>query len=258
MDPNAWYARLIAALLVALPCTPAVASGQTWETDSAWLASKGFQQRAPDALLHAGRDSIRAVRGRSIEEVLTDLPQIRLGQGSGSDRPFLMTDEAGQGTGCVLLVYLNGARVYGPGAGPATARAVERAVRLRDLDAIEVHSAETSPVGGEDSCGSALLWSRRMSRDVDVEFTGWLRGRSFRGGTDRPTGDVEITLEPGGHRQTTDSGGWFDFGAVPPGRYRITARTQDGAVWSGILVLKAFAISQVEIEVRGTEEIGSW
>jgi hypothetical protein len=55
--------------------------------------------------------------------------------------------------------------------------------------------------------------------------------------------------------QKTDSGGWFELGALVPGRYRITATTPTGETWSDEMFIRAFAIAMIEIEVeRGAHE----
>jgi len=154
--------------------------------------------------------------------------------------------------GCVLPVYLNGGLVQRGGAR-VQGLAVDRAVRVRSLTGLELHAAESSPAGDLQMCGSLLLWSFDLTRSVNEEFTGRLRGRALWTPGGQPAGGIDIALEPVGLRQTTDSGGWFELGALLPGRYRITATTPTGETWSDEIFIRAFAIATIEIEVERQE-----
>lgn len=243
---------LAAAVLVS--GRPTAASAQDFATDSAWLASKGFFHRAPGALLHADRDSIRRLDGNDVSDLLRAVAEIEIRQAASGERHARLHAEQTwraepADTGCMIAFYLNGGRMR-QATGDADARAVDRAVRVRSLDGLEVHGPATSPIGEADVCGSVLLWSRSLARRVDEEFTGRLRGRALWIPGDAPAGGIEIALDPGPHRQRTDSGGWFEFGGLAPGVYQLSATSPSGATWSEALIIRAFAITQVEIEVE--------
>lgn len=246
------------ALLAATTLAPATAAGQ--EAD--WLASTGFPQRAELALLHVDRDSLRALRRRDVSGLVERVTRIELRAGAGDDRHFALhaadawRDDPDD-TFCIMAVYLNGGRIHPADGRPATVRAVDRAINLRDVDGLEVHATETAPVG-DGTCGAILLWSRRARRDVDEPFEGQLRGRAMWVPDDAPAGGIEMALSPGGRHQATDSGGWFDFGGLTAGMYEITATAPDGASWTGRVLVRAFAISQIAIEVTRREEAGAW
>lgn len=249
-------------LATALLAATAGASAEAAAQEADWLASTGFPQRAEVALLHADRDSLRALRRRDVSGLVATVPRIELRAGIGDDRHFALhaTDvwrDDPEDTFCVLTVYLNGGRIYPADGRAATVRAVDRAIDLRDVDGLEVHATETAPVG-DGTCGAVLLWSRRARRDVDEPFEGQLRGRAMWLPDDAPAGGIEMTLIPGGRVQATDSGGWFDFGGLTAGIYEITATAPDGASWTDRVLVRAFAISQIAIEVTRREEADAW
>jgi hypothetical protein len=245
------HAALCGILLASAP-----AAGQ--EADSVWLASKGFFQRGEDAVLFLDKASIRALRRGNVSELLRDVPRVEIRQTVSGERLAVLHEDPewrqhpDDDAGCVLSVYLNGGLVRRGGAR-GTGLAVDRAVRVRSLTGLELHGAESTPAGDLQSCGSLLLWSFDLTRTVDEEFTGRLRGRAMWSPGGQPAGGIDIALEPAGLRQKTDSGGWFELGALIPGRYRITATTPTGETWSDEMLIRAFAISMIEIEVERRE-----
>jgi hypothetical protein len=245
----------VRAAACALLLASAPAAGQ--EADSIWLATKGFFQREADAVVYLDKAAIRALRRNKVSELLQDIPRLEIRQTPTGERvPVLHQDpdwrQNPDDAGCVMPVYLNGGLVQRGGAR-VQGLAVDRAVRLRSLTGLELHAAESSPVGDRQMCGSLLLWSYDLTRTVNEEFTGRLRGRAQWAPGGQPAGGIDVALEPGGLRQTTDSGGWFELGALVPGRYRLTATTPTGATWSDEIFIRAFAIATIEIEVERQE-----
>lgn len=245
--------RLTMAATLAL-LLPAGLSGQDFDPDSAWLAVRGFWQRAPDALLHADADSIRELGSRRLSGILDALDRIETRVLEGNRYLVLHSSDQWESdpedAPCVLAIYLNGGRLIESRGGTATMATADRTIDVRALQGIELYPAITSPVG-DGTCGAVLAWSRRMVSRVDEDFVGHFRGRAMRVPEGVPAGGIDIVLEPGGRSQKTSSAGWFDFGAVLPGRYTITASAGE-ASWTGDVVVRAFAISQIVIEVERT------
>ncbi len=248
------------AIALAIGGASAEAHAQGFDSDSAWLGSKGFYHRAAGAVVHADRRAIEERRERSVTALLESFDRIEVRPGAGGGRAFVLHDSAGwedrpDATGCTLAIYINGGRLRQPN-DMAAGRAVDRAVQVRSLDALEIHDKATSPTADPDACGAVLLWSYSLSRSVDHDFTGRLRGRAHYVPDNVPAGGIEVRLEPGGLVQRTDSGGWFEFGRLAAGLYQITATSPSGATWSERLLIRAFAISQIEIDVeRETGEV---
>lgn len=250
------HMRLIGALLVVL-LVPGAAMAQRFESDSAWLASKGFHGRGDYALVHLDGDAIRATRERMVSGVIASLPRLESRETALGMRFVLHETDAWRtmpaDTGCTMEVFLNGGRIiWGAERG---SQSIDRVVRARDLDGLEVHERALSPVEPGLACGSVLLWSALERRQVDEEFTGVLRARAILLPDETPVAGIHMLLEPGGLEQTTDSGGWASFGSVVPGRYQLEARVASGESWRGEVWVRAFAISQVAIEVERSDGV---
>lgn len=242
---------IVRAACLGLLLSPAAATGQG--QDSVWLATKGFWQRAPDALLHADARGIRDFDTRRLREVLEALPRVEVRELEG-DRYFVLHasedwTEPEASAPCVLTFWLNGGPVTSSRGRPADVSVAERTLDLRRLDGLEVYATEASPIGAEGTCGSVLGWSRRISTPALEDFVGHLRGRAMLMPDNRPAGGIEIRVEPGGHTQKTSSAGWFDFGAVLPGRYELTASAAGDSTTS-VIVVRAYAISQFVVEIQ--------
>lgn len=259
---------LLLAAALACACVslvdPGAAAAQSFANDSAWLASKGFWQRMPDALLHGDREAVRGWNVRRLTDIADVLPRIEV-RTVANERVLLLhatpewrDDRSDEG--CPITVYINGGRLHPTDGQTPSLRAIERVLSARDLAGVELYEGVLAPVGEGDLCATLLLWSRRVRGRLNEEFAGRLRGRATWLPDSVPAGGIAMTLNPGARRQDTDSGGWFDFGALPPGRYEITAEAPDGATWTGQLMVRAFAIAQIAIEVirREEEEEGAW
>jgi hypothetical protein len=120
----------------------------------------------------------------------------------------------------------------------------------RYVSAVEIFDAQESPVQAPGGCGAALFWVYRLDNDEDPEFTGSLQGRVMRVPANVPVEGVPVKIQPLGLERRTDRFGRFDFGFLPPARYRIDVVVPDWGPFSSEVMLRAFSRAEVTVEVQ--------
>ena len=224
------------------------------DADARWLAEKGFPLRTPGALLHQTGAEVRHRGLPSIARILEQVPRIevrRFASGAHEFRLHEADDWKRRGAGdswCTLDLYLNGSLARQGAGEPGLTPDRILDLRLPDLMAVEVFDAEDAPVAAGEGCGAALLWFRRMAAQ-DLDFEGRISGRILLPGG-APASDVVVTLSPGGAEFRTDERGRFDFGRLPPARYRIEATLPGWGTWTTAVPLRAGDDRDVTIRVE--------
>ncbi len=226
--------------------------------ESSWLAEKGFPLRTEEALLHLTGAEVRRRGLDAIARIVEELPRVEVRTFVTGAHELRLHDAAGWKLGdpdaswCTLDLYVNGnlARQGSGDPGLTPDRLLD--TRLRDLSGVEVFDAADAPVAPPGGCGVVLLWFYEMP-ELDVDFEGRLSGRITLAPDDAPANGVLVTLEPGGRELRTDLRGRFDFGRLPPARYRIEATLPGWGTWSTTVPVKAGDDQDVTIrvEVRG-------
>jgi hypothetical protein len=244
------------------PAAPAEAA-EAAETDAEarWLAQSGFPLRAEEALLHQSGEEVRSRGLNTIARILEQVAQVearRLLSGANELR-FHASDgwrrDATDDAVCVLGLYLNGNRVRAGAGDPDLSPDRVLDLRLRGLSAVEVFDAARAPVAADGGCGVALLWFHRM-QEHGVDFEGRLSGRVVVGADDAPAAGVLVTVEPGGHSFRTDERGRFDFGRMPPARYRLGATIPEWGSWASTVRLRAGDDQELTIRVETRRPAG--
>jgi hypothetical protein len=239
--------------------------------EGAWLSSKGFELRAGDALLHQSAGQINLALLTNLERILRQIPRVevvRRADGRNEYRLHAATDWATRADStppCLLEFFLNGSMVRGnvptsmiDYSDPRlTAQTDLRPLELdRWLEAslvtgIEVFDGENAPVLIPGGCGAALIWAYRLEDEQDPEFRGRLSGRVVRVPEGVPVVGVIVRLEPGGVELQTDAFGRFEYGRLPPARYRIEATVPAWGKWTTEVMLRSGSLADVRIEVEG-------
>jgi hypothetical protein len=165
---------------------------------------------------------------------------------------------------CPLELFLNGSLVranlpalmldaseFARGAG-AELRPLDldRWLRPQHLTAVEMFDGGETPVSVPGGCGAALLWVQRLEHPEDPDFTGALRGRVQRLPENAPLADVRVRLQPGGQEVRTDAFGRFDFGWIPPARYRVEVSVPEWGDWVTEVMLKAGGVADIAVQVE--------
>lgn len=215
-------------------------------SDSAWLASKGFYLRRAEALLHHDRAGLLRRRGQPFSRVVAEAPGVRARRTTDGLVRIRFAPEPGA-VECEPEIHVNGSRMEQRLA--AADLSLDQLIRVYDLDGIEVFDADHAPLGDGTGCAVILAWSFRAADRRDPEFTGVLRGQALRGDGAGAVGDIEVVLEPGGWRQRTGSDGRFDFGALPPANYRVTATAPGGEAWTAEVRVRAYSASEILITI---------
>ena len=223
------------------------------DEEAAWLRSVGFDLREDRALLHLTNREIIDLGHDSLTEVLSEISrlEVRSLAAGGSEIRLHASAEWSRfpnaDVGCELDFYLNGSLVR-QRLGDRSETSIHRWLAPRQVTAIEVFDGAEAPVGPPESCGAAVLWVVRLLHRDDPDFTGILRGRVS--GLDGILLDsVELHVQPGGHEARLDDQGRFDFGSLPPAIYVIDAILPDWGKWSTEVELRAYATSEVVIEI---------
>lgn len=241
-----------------LPAAPAAAPapGRTVPPDpeSRWLAAHGFELRRETALLQRDRREISALAADSLAQILRLAPHVEVRPLANGRTEFLLnraptTANPAEPEPCVLDFYLNGSLVQ-QRLGDISALHVDRFLDPHALSGIEVFDAATAPVGRLDDCGAILLWSFRLADSRDPVFTGSVSGRVTRLPGSQPLAGIRVTLEPGALVRVTDDAGRFDFGSLPPARYRVAATGPDLGIWSTLVRLRAGSTANITIELE--------
>jgi hypothetical protein len=257
----------VASLAAAGPGTGAdFATGK----ETAWLTSKGFPLRADFALLHQTQRDISGRGLESLERVFTQVSRLEArDQVTGRIEYRLHASDAWaadpeSSSSCPLELFLNGSLVranlpalmvdaseLARGAG-ADFRPLDldRWLRPNDLTAVEMFDGGETPVTVPGGCGAALLWVHRLEHPEDPDFTGALRGRVVRAPEEAPLADVLVRLQPGGLERRTDAFGRFDYGRLPPARYRVEVAVPDWGEWATELLLRAGSLADVAVQVE--------
>jgi hypothetical protein len=191
---------------------------------------------------------LRPVDGVRIRQLSSGGTELMLGSGSGEE--------------CAASMFLNGVpinlgelRAVGPGVDPLARRGlrIDDVVRLSWIEGLELYNAANNPVASDSRCGVLLLWSWQMQSEVDVPFTGRLRGRVIDQATGAPVVGARIVLQPGRHEIATDARGAFDIAALLPGEYSITGTRPGYAAWTEDLLILAFATHDIELRLEPGE-----
>lgn len=234
---------------------------------TAWLASRGFAKRGLEgtAMLHADYDGLRITHHRNLEELLRNVPGVRIRNLVDRDQQLFLGPDPRTGEGsCRVGVYLNGSNVeFGrstwQGSAEAKARTspFERAtrpmrfsdlVRLDLIDGIELYGPDENPVAPDSTCGTLLIWSAKMRAAVDEDLTGTVRGTTIDDRTGAVLPGVRVTLDGTGLSTESDANGSFEITGVLPGDYRVMAEYPDAAKWEAIVTVVAYG--NVELDLR--------
>jgi len=234
---------------------------------TAWLASRGFAKRGLEgnAMLHTDYDGLRITHHRNLEELLRNVPGVRIRNLVDRDQQLWLEPDPRTGAGsCRVSVYLNGSNVeFGRSTWQGSAEAKARTspfdrdtrpmrfsdlLRLDLIDGIELYGPDENPVAADSTCGTLLIWSAKLRAAVDEDLTGTVRGTAVDDRTGTALPGVRVTLDGTGLSTVSDANGRFEIGAVLPGDYRVIADYPDAAKWEAIV--KVVAYGNVELELR--------
>ena len=213
------------------------------ESDTSWLAAKGFYERAnwTAVALHLTRRDLRR-RGR-LTDHLRQVEGFRIGPSLNSGWQLWRELEAGEGP-CQVSVYLNGGRLQRNPGG--TLVDLDQIVSLNALDGLELYAGQHGPVYQEHGCGTLLLWSERRRWDIDQPFMGSVSGWVINETEDSVS---SVVLQPLEITTQLDPEGKFEFPDLLPGRYRLEFYVGQRKIWSQRATVWAFKESLVEIEI---------
>jgi hypothetical protein len=269
-------ARANSLASVDIPLNPAVAHqpdgiATLSGAEGSWLSSKGFELRAGNALLHQSAGQINLAVLTNLERILRQVPRVEVVRRADGRNEYRLHTTADWDTRtdstppCLLEFFLNGSMVRGnvptsmiDYSDPRVAAQTD--LRPLDLDrwfeaslvtGIEVFDGENAPVLIPGGCGAALIWAYRLEDDQDPEFRGRLSGRVVRVPEGVPVVGVIVTLQPGGVELETDAFGRFDFGRLPPARYRVEVTVPEWGKWATEVMLRSTGVADVRIEVEG-------
>ena len=234
---------------------------------TAWLASRGFAKRGleGEAMLHTDYDGLRMTHHRNLEELLRNVPGVRIRRLVDQDQQLFLEPDPRTGEGsCRVSVYLNGSNVeFGQSTWVGSAEAKKRTdpfdratrplrfsdlARLDEIDGIELYGPGENPVAPDSTCGSLLIWSSKLRHAVDEDLTGTVRGTAFDDRTGAVLPGVTVTLDGTGRSAVSDGNGRFEIGGVLPGTYRVMADYPDAARWEARV--RVMAYGNVELELR--------
>lgn len=234
---------------------PTVSPSPESDPESSWLAATGFNLRPESALLHLTRREISTLNVDSLVQILRQVPRIEVRLLATGQTEFRLhsshqwaTTPPPRAESCELDFYLNGSLVQ-QRMGDIWEMSIHRMLYPRDLTGIEVYDASNAPVGSPEACGAVLLWIDRMRHSRDPDFAGSLRGRVIRPSDNAPVAGVMVTLEPGNLQRRTDDQGRFDYGRLPPARYRVMANVPEWGTWSTEVLLRATSTADVLLQV---------
>ena len=209
---------------------------------SAWLAGKGFGQRADWASTALHLRGPQMQESLRLSRLLRTVRDVRLRP--GPDNPLGLTRilDGGQGT-CVLPVYLNGVPLVP--SDPTAQVDLDGRVGLAELDGLELHLGPEGPVYDLAGCGGLLLWDRSMRHVDDPAFVGGIRGR-VRG--DIPDEGVDVRIGAAGPLQRVGASGSFTYAGLLPGAYDLEFIIPGQPVLR--YTARVYAGMDVEVEVR--------
>ncbi len=222
--------------------------------EAAWLDSIGFDLRRSHSLLHRTTREILDLGYDSLPELLAEVPRLEVRRRQDGKTELRLhptvvrAPRPDPDPSCPMDVYLNGSLVRQRISGDWE-MSLHRLIAPRFLTGVEVFEGARAPVGDPAGCGAILLWVSRLREAEDPSFTGVVTGRVTGLSEDAFREEVRVRLEPLGAQVGVDDNGFFDFGAVPPGRYTAEADIPAWGVWSTVVDVRLHATTRVEIDV---------
>ncbi len=207
--------HIVAVMAVVALASCAGGGARNLQPERSWIASTGFPDRGdwPSASLHLSRVEIATVA--RVSHLLLRDSTLVLGrpwrESWGVHRRL-----PGDAPGCSLRVMLNGVEMVRNSDDRLIN--VDALVPTGELDGIEVHHGEESPVWDPLGCGTVLLWSERFTDSQNEPFHGRIDGVVAGEHADMV---VEVRLDPAGKTTRPDREGRFEFYGVLPGAYDV-------------------------------------
>lgn len=238
---GSWMAT---ALVVACAHAPEEAGSPPGE--SAWLAAKGFPDRAAwSVLVRLESYQVRGQEG-SLLTRLGEHPDLVVRRRANGARSLYMADQPL--TECPVRVLING--VETEAFSPARPFDFTAWVRSSPLSGLEIYPPHAGPVDDPEGCGTMLLWHYEARAELDSHFRGSVVGRASEAQDGGPVAGLAVLLTPGDHQTTSDARGRFQVRNLLPGTYRWRVQAPSGASAEGEVRLTAFAEAELTLQLE--------